>query len=137
MVTTPAPSASPRLGKPRLRQPGCARHPFLTTPLPRQIVATETTRITLNCLRSRGQLRARSNGPQRYVQAFRDAEEIEFHLEEGPAWIALDRLTGLLCLSPPAIGALGNHTVTLRISSTQGQTDVVGFDIDVITERTS
>ncbi|MBT3342553.1 MAG: hypothetical protein HN712_17325 [Gemmatimonadetes bacterium] len=111
--------------------------PFLTTQLPRRIPADQTTKIRLDCLRSRGQLRARSNGPHRYVQAFRDADRISFGLEEGPAWIELDSDTGMLCLSPPATGSHGNHTVTLRISNDQGGTDVMGFDVDVVTGQES
>ncbi|MBT5058323.1 MAG: hypothetical protein HOM68_17405 [Gemmatimonadetes bacterium] len=108
-----------------------APHPFVTTPLPRQIPANEATIIQLHSLRSRGDLRAVSDGPRRYRQAFRDGEQLEFLLDEGPDWIHLDATTGVLTMSPPVQGALGNHTVTLRIRSNQGDADVIGWDVDV------
>jgi hypothetical protein len=37
-------------------------------------------------------------------------------------------------MRPPAQGALGNHTVTLRIRSNQGDADVIGWDVDVRAE---
>jgi len=108
-----------------------APHPFVTTPLPRQIPANEATTIQLHSLRSRGDLRAESDGPHRYHQAFRDGDQLEFLLDEGPDWVHLDITTGVLTMRPPAQGALGNHTVTLRMRSNQGDADVIGWDVDV------
>ncbi|MEE3336938.1 MAG: hypothetical protein VX255_11135 [Candidatus Latescibacterota bacterium] len=108
-----------------------APRPFITTPLPPQIAAGETTTVQVSCLRSRGDLRAQSEGPRRYFQAFRDGDQVEFLLDEGPNWISLDAVTGCLSLSPPAKGALGNHTVTLRVHNGRGGVDVVGWDVQV------
>ena len=108
-----------------------APRPFFTTTLPPQIAAGETTTVQVSCLRSRGDLRAQSEGPRRYFQAFRDGDQVEFLLDEGPNWISLDAVTGCLSLSPPAKGALGNHTVTLRVHNGRGGVDVVGWDVQV------
>lgn len=114
-----------------------APRPLVTTQLPSQIPADTTTRAQLRCLSSRGDLRAQSKGPHRYAQAFRDADRIEYLLDEGPPWIELETDTGMLLLSPPLHGALGNHTVTIRVRNGQGGVDVVGFDVHVVRRRES
>ncbi len=107
-----------------------APRPFVTTTLPRQIHANRVTTMQIHCLRSRGDLRSESIGPRRYHSAFRDGDELEFLLDEGPDWISLTT-TGLLTMTPPAVGALGNHTVTLRIRNGQGGVEMLGWDVDV------
>jgi hypothetical protein len=107
-----------------------APRPFLTTALPDRITAGETTVITLATIQSIGDLRAESDGPQRYRQAIRDGDDILFLLDEGPEFVELGP-DGQLTLRPEARHA-STHTITVRTKNGQGGVDVVGFDLLVV-----
>ena len=108
-----------------------APRPFIySTPSPRA-VAGDIYRYQIKILRSSGDLRCVSDGPHRYLSAFRDADQPRFLLDEGPAFISLDAATGLLTAAPGP-EHLGFHTVTFRVQNGQGGADIQGFDLEVI-----
>lgn len=108
-----------------------APRPFVHTALPERIRAGTTTTVSLETIRSIGDLRSESDGPHRYQQAIRDGDEITFLLDEGPDFIELDAVSGQLTFRPEPHHA-STHTVTVRLSNGQGGVDVVGFDLVVV-----
>lgn len=104
--------------------------PFICSLPPRSVEAGRLTMYQVRCVGSTGDLRSVSHGPQRYASARREGDCWRFLLDEGPAWLSLNEISGLLLASPPA-DQLGLHTVTLRVSDGQGRTDVQGFDLEV------
>ena len=107
-----------------------APRPFVHTSLPEQISAGTTTTLGLETIRSIGDLRSESDGPQRYLSAIRDGDDISFLLDEGPDFIELDAVSGQLTFRPEPHHA-STHTVTVRVRNGQGGVDVVGFDLVV------
>lgn len=107
-----------------------APRPFVWTALPSQVPADEVTTVTLQSIRCLGDLRCVSDGPHRYRKAIRDGDDLEYLLDEGPAFVALDSTTGQLRLTPDASHA-STHTITVRVRNGQGGADVVGFDLEV------
>ena len=108
-----------------------AIRPFIYSRPPAQIPAEAVSTYSLATLSCSGDLRAISDGPKRYISAFRDADCLSFLLDEGPAWIELDQETGLMTATPPR-SEIGTHTVTVRVQNGQGGTAVQGFDLEVI-----
>ena len=108
-----------------------APRPFVCADLPRRVAAGRVTAWPLASVRSLGELRAESRGPQRYLKEIRDGDELTWILDEGPEWIELDGATGALTFRPEARAA-GTHTVTVRVKNGQGGVDVVGFDVEVV-----
>jgi hypothetical protein len=107
--------------------------PFVYSHPPQQIRAGQTSAYQLKTLASAGDLRSISDGPQRYISAFRDLDEPRFLLDEGPAWLELNETTGILQATPEAAD-ISTHTVTIRVINGQGGTDVQGFDLEVVDE---
>ena len=105
--------------------------PFIYSIPPRQIHAGTITTYQLKTLSSNGDLRAISDGPHRYISAFRDVDEPHFILDEGPAWLSLDATTGLL-QATPTTADVSTHTVTIRVINNQVNADVQGFDLEVV-----
>ena len=105
--------------------------PFIWSMPPARAVAGELTTYALRVVRSTGELRCLSDGPQRYLSAMRDGDVLHFILDEGPAFIALDPSTGVLTAAPET-HHLGFHTVTVRVQNGQGGADVRGFDLEVV-----
>ena len=108
-----------------------AVRPFIYSRPPGRAAAGETSRYQVEILRSIGDLRSLSDGPRRYISAFRDGDQVRFLLDEGPAWLHLDQETGLLTMAPTPEW-IGTHTVTIRVQNGQGGTDVQGFDLAVV-----
>jgi hypothetical protein len=105
-----------------------APRPLVVTSLPESIPANSTTTVMLQSIQSIGDLRAESDGPQRYRMALRDGDDITFLLDEGPDFIELDPKSGTMTLRPESQHT-STHTVTLRVKNGQGGVDVVGFDL--------
>ncbi|NKB72674.1 MAG: hypothetical protein GKR89_36855 [Candidatus Latescibacteria bacterium] len=108
-----------------------APRPFIHSQPPHRAKATQSTQYQVDILRSIGDLRSLSDGPRRYISAFRDGDQVRFLLDEGPAWLHLDEETGLLTMDP-ALEWVGTHTITIRVQNGQGGTDVQGFDVAVV-----
>jgi hypothetical protein len=108
-----------------------APRPFVYSALPTRVPAAQTTTVDLRAIHTFGDLRAESDGPHRYRKALRDGDVLDYILDEGPAFIALDAETGRLTLTPEAQHA-STHTVTVRVRNGQGGVDVVGWDLEVI-----
>ena len=107
-----------------------APRPFIYSRPPAQALAGETTTYQMQVVQSIGELRAVSDGPTRYISAFRDGDTLRFILDEGPAWLTLDE-TGLLTATPGPEW-IGTHTVTIRVQNAQGGVDAQGFDLQVV-----
>jgi hypothetical protein len=105
--------------------------PFLYSLPPAQAAAGQETVWTFRSLRSEGDLRCVSQGPNRYFAAFRDADVLSFLLDEGPEFLELDERSGMLA-ARPGPEHLGLHTVTVRVQRQQGGEDVQGFDLEVV-----
>ncbi|MBT6145699.1 MAG: hypothetical protein HOH74_09730 [Gemmatimonadetes bacterium] len=105
-----------------------APRPFVFTPLPAQIPSGATTTLPLETIASIGDLRAESDGPHRYRMAIRDGDNVTFVLDEGPEFVELDAVRGVLTLRPEPRHA-STHTITVRVKNGQGGVDVVGFDV--------
>jgi len=108
-----------------------APRPFVYSPPPGPIRAGQETTHQVRALRSRGDLRCISRGPNRYFADFRDADVLDFILDEGPSFIQLDGATGHMTFRPEA-SHVGTHTVTVRVHNGQGGMDVQGFDLVVV-----
>lgn len=106
--------------------------PFIYSRPPRQAIAGRKTTYPIQSLRSIGDLRSESEGPDRYFSAFRDGDVLRYILDEAPAFIALDSATGLLNATPSP-DHLGFHTITFRVQNGQGGVDLQGFDLEVVT----
>jgi len=104
-----------------------APRPFVFTPLPERIPFDTTTTVALQSIHSIGDLRAQSDGPERYHTAIRDGDETAFLLDEGPDFIELSPSSGELTFRPEPRHA-STHTVTIRVKNGQGGIDVIGFD---------
>lgn len=104
------------------------RRPFIYSTPPVEAPPGKDTRYTLRVIQSEGELRAVSEGPQRYVTAFRDGDTLRFILDEGPFWLDLHETEGVLTARPGAEHT-GLHTVTIRVQNGQGGVDVQGFDL--------
>ena len=89
------------------------------------------THYAVRSLQGAGDLRCISEGTHRYQSAIRDFDTLSFILDEGPAFISLDRVSGLMIFKPAA-HHLGLHTVTLRVQNGQGGVDIQGFDLEVL-----
>jgi len=107
-----------------------APRPFVVTSPPERIPAGTTTAVVLHSIHSIGDLRAESDGPERYHTAIRDGDEMTFLLDEGPDFIELHPTSGELTLRPEPRHA-STHTVTVRVKNGQGGVDVIGFDLVV------
>ena len=108
-----------------------APRPFIYSRPPEQINANQVSTYQVETLRCIGDLRAVSKGPQRYFSAFRDADQLDFILDEGPDFLELDAASGLLTAQPSSQHA-STHTVTIRVHNGQGSVDVQGFDLEVL-----
>ncbi len=109
----------------------CASRPFIFSQPPQHIRAEAETHYAVQSLQGAGDLRCISEGTHRYQSAIRDFDTLSFILDEGPAFISLDRVSGLMVFKPAA-HHLGLHTVTLRVQNGQGGVDIQGFDLEVI-----
>ena len=107
-----------------------APRPFVYSQPPAPIRAGQVADHQIQALRSRGDLRCVSRGPSRYFADFRDADVLDFILDEGPSFIELDGSTGLMTLRPE-VSHVGTHTVTVRVHDNSGGMDVQGFDLEV------
>ncbi len=107
-----------------------APHPFIYSTPPAQARANHETIYQIQSLRSIGDLRSESNGPQRYFSAFRDSETLHYLLDEGPPFITLDPDDGQL-RAAPGPEHLGFHTITFRVLNDRGGVDLQGFDLEV------
>jgi len=105
--------------------------PFIYSHPPATAVVGERTSYTLRVIRSDGDLRAVSEGPQRYVTAFRDGDALRFILDEGPPWLELHDTNGIF-IAKPDIKHIGLHTITIRVQNGQGGMAVQGFDLEVV-----
>ena len=108
----------------------CYHHSFIIITPPAQARANHETIYQIQSLRSIGDLRSESNGPQRYFSAFRDSETLHYLLDEGPPFITLDPDDGQL-RAAPGPEHLGFHTITFRVLNDRGGVDLQGFDLEV------
>jgi len=108
-----------------------APRPLVYSRPPARILAGQTGVYAMQVTRSSGDLRCVSRGARRYCAAFRDADELDFILDEGPAFIELDGASGRMTFRPEA-HHVGTHTVTVRVRNGQGGMDVQGFDLAVV-----
>eukprot|EP01052_Picozoa_sp_SAG31_P031402 SAG31_NODE_3322_length_4412_cov_3.107814_1_plen_970_part_00 len=93
-----------------------APRPFIYSTPPTAIVAGRATHHRVRSLCSIGELQAQSGaqGVGRYESTFRGGDELRFLLDEGPAFIRLDEVSGKMVLAPEARD-VGTHTVTVRV----------------------
>ncbi len=109
----------------------CAPRPFIFSQPPQHVRAETETHYAVQSLQGAGDLRCISDGTHRYQSAIRDFDTLRFILDEGPAFISLDGVSGLMIFKPTA-HHLGLHTVTLRVQNGQGGVDIQGFDLEVL-----
>ena len=115
-----------------------APRPFIHSPPPVSIAAGERRLYQVGVIRSIGDLRSVTDPEKqgdlgaggRYQAAFRDGDELRFVLDEAPAFISLDRETGVMTLAPSAAD-VSTHTVTIRVQNRNGGVDVQGWDLRV------
>lgn len=110
-----------------------APRPFIYSKPPTRAIAGRETVYPVQSLRSIGDLRSESDGPKRYLSAFRDGDQFRYLLDEGPAFIHLDADTGLLTATPGR-EHLGFHTITFRVHNGPGSVDLQGFDLEVVAD---
>lgn len=108
-----------------------APRPFICSTPPGPVVLGSGWVYQVRVLRSSGDLRCISDGPDRYRSAIRDGDELRFLLDEAPEFVFLDERRGVMT-ADPGPEHLGYHTVTFRVQSNQGGTEVQGFDLLVV-----
>jgi hypothetical protein len=91
-----------------------AKRPFLYSEPVTEARAGSPYRYSARSIRSIGDLRCRTVNGDCYSAAFWDAETPRFALEQGPAWLSLDPVSGVLSGTPREADA-GEHEVRIRV----------------------